>query len=267
MHTKGAKLCSYLVILFMLAAIGVRAYSLRVSFAGAPWVTYSLLTLGIALIAFECFRNKGYAEAFGGTQRFHLDVFAAIGALGFFVEFAQQCIRIYQSVESGMYHLPAYFVPKCIICAAALLSSMYFCALAMYYKSSRYEIREMKLIHLVPLVWAIGRMLTVIEQAEILGTNPNALLKYATLIFALCFYYMYAFEIEKGGSARGATLFFARSFSLFGFMYFTDSLMLVLSGEMAAADENAVLSLSMLMLCGYAFFFEKNIISKTTEIN
>ena len=137
----------------------------------------------------------------------------------------------------------------------------------MSYHSTRYDIRGLKLFHVVPLLWAVSRMLSLIEQAEILGGNPNAVLKYASLVFALCFCYCVAHEIEHASNTRAATIFFSRAFSFVGELYFMDSLMLVFSGYFKVYDEDFLVSVSILLLCSFAFFFDKNIISKSTESN
>ena len=256
------------IILFVFAAIGVRAFSVIKNLDGAAdYIFYALLLCGISIIAYECFKVKGYGKAFGFDNNFHLDVFSFAAALGFFIDFIVQCYRIYQSVDSGAYHLFAYFAPRCLICVSALISSFYFCTAALSFRSSRYDFRRLKVIHLVPVIWAGARILALIEQADTLKNNPNGVLKYAVLTFALCFFYCFASEVERDGGARNVTVFFSRAFSLLGELFFLDMLMLNLAGKTELSSFDSLLSLSLLLIGSFAFFFEKNIISKSTEIN
>ena len=56
MHKEGAGLCSYLTILFLLGAIGVRLYTVRTATLGVmEWVYYALVIGGVAITAFDCF--------------------------------------------------------------------------------------------------------------------------------------------------------------------------------------------------------------------
>ena len=268
MSKNFSSLRSVGTVLLIAAALGVRLYSLVSGKAGVlDNVFYLFILTAVILVAWECFQHKSYARVFMFENRFHLNVFSYLAAFGFFAEFISLCHMIYQSIESGAYNIFSYFAPQCLICVSALLSSFYLCAVALSFGSKRYDFRTMRLIHLVPLIWAIGRMLTLIENVDTLQGNPNTVVKYAVLVFALCFTFMLAYEVERTEGAKRITVFFTRAFSLLAEIFFFDSLMLLLAGKTKLNAPDTVLSFSLLLISSFAFFLEKSIISNSNTEN
>ena len=266
MKKRYSGLCSVLVTGLFLAALVVRIYAvLAVKDGAVNYVFYALCVCAAALLAVDGFGIKAYAKALTVEKNSTLNMAAYAAAAGFFADFVSQCYLIYQSVESGAYHMLAYFIPQCLICVTALICVMYFTAVAMSYHSGHYDFTALKWMHIAPLLWAAARMLGIIEQADSLQSHPERVLKYAALVFALCFFYCYARETGREKGAYRATVFFAGAFTFFGDLFFLDTLTEVLARQTAPLAPDSVLALVMLLLSGFVFFFERNIIKKTTE--
>ena len=252
------------VIVAAAAALGLRLYSILNGGSVIINVAfYALLLMAVGIASLDGICRNSFASAFVFKNRFHLDVFSVVTAVGFLVEFISLCHVIYQSLQSGLWHRATVFVPQCMIALFALLSALYFCCAAMSYHSERYDFRSLKLWHLVPLLWAVSRMLTLMTSADELRSNPNIVLKYAALASALGFLYMMARETVREQGASRVTMVLAAVMPLLGEVYFFDSLMLLFAGKAALNAPDTVLAATLLLISTFPFFFEKNIIDHT----
>lgn len=120
-------------------------------------------------------------------------------------------------------------------------------------------------MHLAPVFWSGAKILSLMQYAISPLTDIGGVLKYAMLIFAVCFFYCFASEIENDKGAKPSTVFFAREFSYFSMLFFIDSLVMLFSKSLKLTDENIVFSICALFICSFAFFFEKNIVFRSNS--
>ena len=260
-RTAGLLLC-------IAAALGLRAYMLLSGSEVIPaYAVYACLCGALGLIAWECSRNREYAPVFVFENRFHLDVFAGVAAVGFFTDFVVYCHVIYQSLLTGGYRLYAVFAAQCLIGISALLACFYCSAMALSFHSGRYDFRTLKLLHAAPLMWAIGHMLTLVAAVGDGALSVNELFRYAAITAALGFFFLLAFELESDRGARRLTVFFARIFSVLATVYFLDTVMLLAARKIERFSEDTALAAVVMMISGFAFFLEKNILAHTTTEN
>lgn len=262
MQSTGAKLYSLFAIISFFAAVGLRLSMLLFDLTKAFGIVYYIMiAAGVILIAVDSFKQKNYAGAFGFKNDFHLNAFSYLASLGFFVNFVYSCVKIFISAQDGSYKSLTYFIPLCLICIFALLSCFYFYTVGLSFGDKNYDFRELKIMHLAPLFWVGAHMLSVMHQAVSISRDINSVIKYAMLISGICFFYCFAGEIQSSGGAKPSTVFLARAYSYLSVMFFIDRLMLLLSGNAAIGDGDGLLAVSVLLICTFVFFFEKNIIS------
>ncbi|MFR5874945.1 MAG: hypothetical protein ACLUFN_00490 [Eubacterium sp.] len=261
MQSTGAKLYSFLAIISFFAAVGMRLSMLLLDLSAAFGIAYYvLIATGLVLIAVDSFKQKKYAAAFEFENNFHLNAFSYLASLGFFVDFVHSCVRIFFSAQDGSYRILVSFIPLCLICLFALLSCFYFYTVGLSYGDKNYDFRELKVLHLAPLLWSVSQALSIMHQAISFSRDVENVIKYTVMIFGVCFFFCFASEIESDGGAKPSTLFLARAYSYISVIFFIDRLMLLLNGNAKISDDDGVFSLSVLLISAFVFFFEKNII-------
>jgi hypothetical protein len=267
-RSVGAKLYSLFAIIIFFAAVGLRLFMLLCELSKTYAIAYYvMLAFGVMLIAFDSFKNKDYPPAFEFKNNFHLNGFSYLASLGFFVDFVHNCVRLFVSAQDGSYKNLTYFIPICLSCLFALLSCFYFYTIGLSYGDKNYDFRELKVLHIAPLFWSVAQVFSIMQQAISFSRNVDSVVKYAMLVFAVCFAFCFASEIESSKGAKPITLFLARGYSYLSVMFFINRFMLLLSGNANINDDDGIFAVSVLLICAFVFFFEKNIISHKTTIN
>lgn len=262
MQTKIAKLFSSLAILLFFASIGLRLAMLLVNLGNISVVFYYItVALGILAVSLETIDTKKYANAFIFKNNFHLNIFAYIASLGFFIDFVHLCITAFGSIENEEYKQLIFFVPVCLSALFALMSCFYFYTIGMSFGDKNYDFRELKILHLAPIGWAVSQALTVMQQSISFMIDIDSVIKYLLLIFCVLFFYFFATEIESDKPAKSATLIFARGLYYIGALFLANRLMLVLSRNADIGNDDGLLSVSIFLIAVFVFFFEKNILS------
>lgn len=262
MQSTGAKLYSLFTIVSFFAAVGLRLSMLLFDLSGVCGIAYYvMIAFGIVLIAVDSFGQKNYAAAFVFKNNFHLNAFSYLASLGFFVNFVHSCVSVFLSAQDGSYNNFTYFIPLCLICFFSLLSCFYYYTVGLSFGDKNYDFRELKVLHLAPLFWTVSQMLTVMQQAISFSRDIDCVIKYTMLIFGVCFFFCFASEIESSAGAKPSTVFLARAYSYLSVIFFIDRLMLLLAGSAEIGDDDGILAVSVLLICTFVFFFEKNIVS------
>lgn len=256
---------SLISLLLFLVGVGMRFALLLVGGGAVLTVLYYLaLVLGIAFLAYDSYRVKAYSNVFVFDNRFHLDIFAYGAGVGFFIDFVSSMLSIYHSIDDKSYHILTSFVPLCVSCAFALLSSFYYIVVGSSFGGSNYDFRKLRVFHIAPLFWAGAKLFGILDQAVGLLQDDIALLKYITLIFGVCLFFFLVNEVDNTDDANVHTVFLMRSFYYTGIMYFINQLMLLLSGSIYFTIEDGMLGVSVLLISGFMYFCEKNIIAHTS---
>ena len=238
MQTVSAKIFSLIAMLLFFATVGLRLFMLLFDLSGfTVTIFYCLLSAAVAATAYNALRVKSYSQAFNFKSHFHFDIMSYIGALGFFTDFVNRCVGIYNSIESTEYQSRLYFIVQCVACTAAFLSSLY--------------------------LWSIALILLVMQDAVSFESNIDEILKQILLVCGVCFFYRFASETlaQDNESAGRATVLFGRLYSYIAAVYFIDRLMLLFSQKTAVSDFDGIFSVSALLICTFVFFFERNIVA------
>ena len=226
-----------------------------------PYAVYVLLASGGLLLLWDSLTRRHYAPAFTRGGRFRVYPFCFAAAAGFFAEFVLYCHLIYQSVENGVYHLFAAFAPLCLVCFGALFSGFYCGAMGVSFATDRYDFRRLRLMHLMPVLWAGGHILQLLTVNDVL--QPHTVLRYAAMAAALLFFFFLVIEVERGAGAMGLTVFLARAFFWLTALYGCDTVILLLAGRVALLSTDTELAAAMVLIGSFALFFSLNILSNT----
>ena len=264
MQTVSAKIFSLIAMLLFFATVGLRLFMLLFDLSGfTVTIFYCLLSAAVAATAYNALRVKSYSQPFNFKSHFHFDIMSYIGALGFFTDFVNRCVGIYNSIESTEYQSRLYFIVQCVACIAAFLSSLYLVAVGISFNDLNYDFRQLRVFRFMPLLWSIALILLVMQDAVSFESNVDEILKQILLICGVCFFYCFASETlsQDNESAGRATVLFGRLYSYIAVVYFIDRLMLLFSQKAAVSDFDGIFSVSALLICTFVFFFERNIVA------
>ena len=256
---------SIFALLAFLAAVGTRDIELitgDITVTGAC-VFYLALAFGLAMLMIDSFRVKEYAPAFCYDSKFRIGVLGYLAAVGFFVDFVYGAVRIYGSVDSGSFHNPVDFLPLCICTLLSLVCSFYYVMVGLSFSSPAYDFKELKITHIAPVFWAVVKIISVLPQAVKLSRDVDEILKYIVLIFLAGGLYFFAYEVSAQQGTHPVSMFMFRGSFYTGLLFFFDRIMLLLSGSSTVGDADGILSVTVLSISVFMYFFEKNIIAHT----
>lgn len=226
------------------------------------YAIYGVLLFGGFLLLWDSFERRPYPALIQLHGHLRLYVLCYIAAAGFFAEFVTYCHLIYQSIENGVYHLPATFAPLCLVGAGALLSSFYCGAVGMSFQTNRYDFRRLRLMPIMPVLWASGHMLQLLTVNDVL--QPHTVLKYAAIAAALLFFFFMVIEMERGVGALWITVFLTRSFYWLAGLYFVDTVIRLTAGKATLLSVDTELTAALLLIGGLALFLHRSSLLNTS---
>lgn len=268
MRKNSNFLYSLFTIAALIAAPVLRLFSVFFINYPCAWVYVGLMILSVIAMALETFKTKRYAYPFEFKNQFHLDIFSYIASLGFFVSFVAQCIFFYNTIKAKeLTFLIGFTIVMSAVCA--VISCGYFIFIGLSFSGENYDFRNFKFVHVFPMFWALTNVFELYETATGFEKSIDTILMYASAIALVCFFYMFALEVDVNKDAMSFTVFFARVSAYLLLMFFFDRLILVLAGRASVFCTENAFSVSTLLMCGFIFFFEKNIfnnyLNKKTE--
>lgn len=221
------------------------------------------LFLGIALIAVETFGQKNFAPAFNFENKFHLSFFAAAAALGLFADFVSDALALYGIVNGDGYNIAVGAVTVGAQGAFALLGAVCMIMVSLSFKKdTRYDFRELKLLNISPLLWAVSKGVLMLTELEN-GFSATEVVRYIAVISAIAAFFFFAKEVDSKGGAAAVSVFSFRMFAYFAVMYFICRLCDMLGTKLSPIDGDSFFSYTMLLTGAFAYFLEKNILSYT----
>lgn len=263
MQAISAKLFSLSATVLFFAAMGLRLSVLLFNLSiGAVWVYYLLLGAGVVLLAVKAFKTVSYERAFHQRPSPWVHIAALLAALGFFVDFVHKCVDAYNFMENRVYQSAYFVIPICAVALFALISCLYFCAVAISYGNKGYDFRQLGLMHIVPLLWAIAQVLTVMDKSADVRSDVDSLLKILVYIFILGFFYCFSCEIESSKSVKPVTLFCADGFAYLSAGLFFSRAMLLAAGAKPFDYCDGITCAAIFLVSIYAFSFKISIDNK-----
>ncbi len=253
--------CSFFAFVAFIAAVLFRGMGV---FAGNITVFravafYCALAFGIIMVALGSFGCGNCAPAFGYDNVLRLDIMSYLCTAGFFVDFVSSAVRIFMSVGDGSYLNAVYFVPLCLGCAAAIISSFYFIMVGLSFDSSAHDFRRLKIVHISPVLWAVSKMFAVLTDAAKPGEDINIILKYIVLIFLTGAFYFFASEVLSQQGTKQVSLFAFKAVFYTGMLYCIDQIMLVISHISEIGSTDGMLAVTVFGISVFMYFLSKNI--------
>ncbi len=249
---------SLFVIMSLFAAPVIRYCSVFFRNYICAWVYITLVAAAIISIAYESLKTRRYAEAFIFKNPFHLDVFSYIASAGLFFSFITQCVMLYNVLTAEKKSINL-IITAVMGAVCALVSSGYFIIVGFSFGDKNYDFREFKLIHIVPMLWALSNVFSLVSLSTGFEKSIDSILKYTAIMVLVCFFYCFALEVDSKGKAKSVTVLFARLYSYLSVLFFTDRLILVMTDNVSLISAENAFALTGVMFCGFIFFFEKNI--------
>ena len=159
---------SQISLLSFLIAIVLKAVSVFAVDCTAVSVGFFVaVLLGLVLIGIDAFRQKHFAPTFVFENKIHLSFWAVLGSVGFFVDFVSDSLRLYGIVKDGDYNFVVGAVTVGFEGAFAIISSICMIMVALsFVKNARYDFRELKLLNVFPLLWAVLKGVALLSQIE-----------------------------------------------------------------------------------------------------
>ena len=260
---NAAATLSALEYIVVFAAVVTAFFTVRGNHQIANTVFDVLVAIGILLIGAVCFRFRHIAKAFDFEKQSRMKWVSYLLSAGLFADFVEQCIRLYQVGENGAYVTAASYLPKVLIGVFALGSGFYFSMVALSFSERKYDFRNLKLFHLVTVLWAVARILELVFRSDIIGSSPHTALRYSVALFATGFFYSFSYEADREACAKRYTLFFSKITAMTTFLYVWETLLLLLNGQIKINDSNTVFALTALTLCLFSLSFERNLVLRS----
>ncbi|MCR5207603.1 MAG: hypothetical protein K6C14_03900 [Eubacterium sp.] len=221
----------------------------------------SLAVFG-ALTAVPCFYKKSYAPAFSMPKSKAFGFLSYGLSFGLFADFINRCVSAAQLLSDSAVFSTSLVI-RVVTALSALISSVYFIVIGLSLSGSRYDFKSLKLIHIMPILWA---GFCIMEGFENAGANGiNSLLKYVMLSISLMFFYYSAREIDSEDGAMRISLVSSRLLTFTSFLYFADTFFMSIKEKTLYGGFESTLALTALFMLLYSFAFERNIIINTTE--
>lgn len=250
---------SQISLLSFLIAIVLKAVSVFAVDCTAVSVGFFVaVLLGLVLMGIDAFRQKHFAPAFVFENKFHLSFWAVLGSVGFFVDFVSDSLRLYGIVKDGDYNFVVGAVTVGFEGAFAIISSICMIMVALsFVKNARYDFRELKLLNVFPLLWAVLKGVALLSQIEH-NFSLTETAMYLTVISAIGAFYFFAKEVDNKNGAFASSVF---SFEVYGFsatLYFVCQVLDAVS-DASLIDEGFVLSCTAFLTGAFVYFLEKSI--------
>ncbi len=231
-------------------------------------VFIALVLIGAVMPAIDSFSVKNYAPAFCNCVNPRLKAFTFVLAAGFFADFINRCVSVYYVIENVRYFVVLGVLVRTVSALFALLSTVYFTFTAMSLGKSRFDFRNLKILHLAPVIWALARLFEALEQAGVdISDASGSILKYTMLFAALCFFYFFAAEIENSSGAKPLTVMFSNELSFFSLLFVSESVLALIKNGFSDLSYETVLVLTAAAMCVFGFEFRRNIIKNTESEN
>ncbi len=247
---------------FLLAALVFLAlYTLlRLSF-GMFVATVLLYAASLLLFGRSTAKVQEYPPAFDGAAARYVQVCAFLCCGGFVLETANSLLSLFQYC-SGDY-VVAGRAPLLIISAlSALLAAFSMAMAALTFGSQKYDFRRIPVMPFFPLVWALLRVICMLTgYAADAGANASFFEVFA-LVFALAFFYRFAFESLRHEGAFPQTVFFAGALFLTGVMLFFGRLFALASRTASVSVSEMLFAASAMLMAVFALAFGRNIAYK-----
>lgn len=266
MQKKGLKYYSLFATMLFVLPVLLQLFKIQHGFDKIVAVlTYVLIAVSFVYNYVDLKKRDAFAPAFEFDNAYKLDVFSYLVALGFFVEFISNVATLVKLFLNDNGLVISYIVPLIMCALFALLSSFYFVMVGLSFGTKDYDFRSFKLYHIVLLLWAVFKLMTLFGQVIRITYDVNAVLRYLSIMVLAFFFYYFVAEVENNGGANIHTIYCARMCAYCSGFYCLDRLMLLITKQVDLNSNNTYFAITLMFVCLFALFFEKNILHNSTN--
>ena len=243
----------------LIVCIIIRALSCIFAWgAAANYVFYTAVIITIIIVLRRSFLQSEYNNA--TDFKAELKPYALCAVFGFMLEFIGTVIHAC-SFADEKYLNGAELVFVILTGVFALLSSLYFIAIALSCGKTAYDFKRLKVLHLAPFFWAMARVAAMVPEALSFKGGVFSVLKAAACIFAVFFFYYFVAEIGSSSGAKKQTVFFSKAFSYFTLLVFFSRCFELISKSAQLKDTESLFALSVFLIGLFAHFYRRQITS------
>ncbi|MBQ9518084.1 MAG: hypothetical protein IJR60_08415 [Eubacterium sp.] len=245
-------------LLVIAAAVLVVLQSVLALGAGAVIAIYALLAASCVAMGVADFKANVASQAFRLSDALYMRVVSYLCAAGFVVDTVVYILRIYDCL-SGKSDSAAAIPLFALSALFALLSALVMILVAISFGSSKYNFKRLTLMAFSPLIWAVLQVSNMM-LGYVNASSPADFLKAAAVAAALAFFYRFAYEVAKDGTASRLTLFFADLLSVCGILYFVSRVALVIADGKNLFDYDNVFAVVILLIAVFSITLKVRIV-------
>ncbi len=188
---------------------------------------YLLLAASAVLFALSVIKCKPFSSINrkGGKSIF---VLCILSGVAMFYDFVYRCLLCFEYTESTQHPAANRLAPMICTAIFALYSAVFFIALGISFKTTRYQMKNLWFLYIAPVMWALSGMLSLLTVYDDGFFAEETFLKYAAMIAAIVFFLLFALGEDKDKSVLPALV-------AAGFVYGAFSIALAVPRIMALA--------------------------------
>ncbi|MBR3148632.1 MAG: hypothetical protein IKF64_00535 [Eubacterium sp.] len=240
------------------SAVMLILYNLSVIGTGAVLAVYFFLMISLGTLALAVTKKTEYAPSFDNSKGSLMKVMSFLCAGGFVVEMVSEILQLYDYLT--MDRIIFLRAPLLALTAVAAFLSAFSMAMAgISFGDTKYNIRRVSAVAFIPLGWVMLKAGCMLSEYINFARDLDSALKIVFMIFALCFFWCFAFEAVRSEGSSVRTVFFAGALFISGVLYFISRFTLVVSGRAELFDFENLFAVSVLLFSAFAFSFRKSI--------
>ncbi len=188
---------------------------------------YSLLVASAVLFALSVIKCKPFSSVNrkGGKG---ICALCILSCVAMFYDFVYRCLLCFNYTESTQHPASNRLAPMICTAIFALCSAVFFIALGISFKTTRYQMNSLWFLYIAPVMWALSGLLSLLTVYDDVFFAEETFLKYAAMIAAIVFFLLFALGEDKDKSVLPALV-------AAGFVYGAFSILLAVPRIMALA--------------------------------
>jgi len=230
---------------------------------GLTVAVFILLFASLLTLAVDSFRKRQSGRAFDFENAGGMKTVSYLCAAAFVAETVSNVLKLYGYYTSDII-IKGRAVLLVFIAVTSLLSAFLFVLVAKSYGNTNYEFTRIPALCFAPLVWSLVKTAQHLGDELITTNDISSVIKTVLITTLMLFFYSFAAETKKVGTASAGTVFFSGAAFVTGALYFVSRLALCLAQRSEVVTFENAFSLTALIIGVFALIFRNNIIKTTT---
>lgn len=144
--------------------------------------------LAFILLILFLLKRESFRNPFDQSESRLLFYVSAAAGVAMFYEFIFKCVNCSKYVASVSSVRLNYFIPICLAALFSLLCVLYFIMMGISFKTDNYDFRSFRYYHLVPVLWNLCILFSLLTDYNDGIYAEEKILHYAVLIFGILFF-------------------------------------------------------------------------------